>query len=55
MNTNNKKNPEFLELDTNRNIGVVTIKQLEKVEQAIKTLGGELLLLAILIVISWLQ
>lgn len=55
MNTNNKKHPEYLELNSNRNIGIVTIKQMEKVEAAIKTLGGELLLLAVIILISYLR
>ena len=50
MNTNNKKHPEFLELNTTGNIGIVTIKQLEKIECALLILSGVLLISTILVV-----
>lgn len=53
MNTNNKKHPEFLELNTTRNIGIVTIKQMERIELAITRLTVVLLLsLAVLWVLQ---
>ena len=50
MNTNNKKHPEFLELNTSGNIGIVTIKQLERVERALIILSGVLLISTVLVV-----
>jgi hypothetical protein len=35
MNKNNKKNPEYLELDSSRNVAVVTMKQLERIEKVL--------------------